>query len=200
MDCVAFFIWRRRVKIRTTFTCRQLAREKARDILEALEQREVTFRPLEIWGSLLVSTRIKKTNKIYSWCLKAQLWQEGPWAGAEQDWQQFCLPCQRSQHSGWMFIVHAGPPRLQLLQMCWERSPRAPLDTGGPFDVHAQVGRAWSGDIWERLGLLAGGGSCILLGLGRLPVWRVVASQSSSGSHPAREQKQTQNPSVSEQG
>lgn len=51
MDCVSFFIWRRRVKIRMTFTCRQIAWEKSRDIIEALEKREFRFRPLEIWGS-----------------------------------------------------------------------------------------------------------------------------------------------------
>lgn len=49
MDCVSFFIWVRRVKIRITFTCRQIALEKSSSITEAFEQREFRFRPLEIW-------------------------------------------------------------------------------------------------------------------------------------------------------
>lgn len=46
-----FSYGRRRGKIRVTFTCRQIAGEKSRDILEALERRGFGFRPLEIWGS-----------------------------------------------------------------------------------------------------------------------------------------------------
>lgn len=53
MDCVSFFIWVRRVKIRMTFTCRQIALEKSSNIIEAFEQREFRFRPLEIWVSEL---------------------------------------------------------------------------------------------------------------------------------------------------
>ena len=51
MDCVSFFIWVRRVKIRITFTCRQIATEKSSNITEAFEQREFRFRLLEIWVS-----------------------------------------------------------------------------------------------------------------------------------------------------
>lgn len=53
MDCVSFFIWVRRVKIRITFTCRQIALEKSSNIIEAFEQREFRFRPREIWVSEL---------------------------------------------------------------------------------------------------------------------------------------------------
>lgn len=50
---------------------------------------------------------------------------------AERDREQSWAPRQRSERSGWMFIVHTGP-RLQLLQMCWQRSvPSAPLSRGG---------------------------------------------------------------------
>lgn len=49
MDGVAFFIWVRRVKIRITFACRQIALERSSNIIEAFEQREFRFRPLEIW-------------------------------------------------------------------------------------------------------------------------------------------------------
>lgn len=53
MDCVSFFIWVRRVKIRTTFTYCQIALEKSSNIIEAFEQREFRFRPPEIWVSEL---------------------------------------------------------------------------------------------------------------------------------------------------